>query len=224
MISRLRQGRRRATDLPPGGETFVIAGLGNPGKRYHDTRHNAGFMAIERLAALLPHGSSRIRFQADYVEATDGDTRVVLVKPQTFMNESGIAVGQIARWYKAPPDHILIVYDELDLPFGSIRLRGSGSAGGHNGMKSVIQHLQTEEFSRLRIGIGRPASGSTVPYVLAPFSASERPELPRIIDTAAEAALTWLRDGITIAMNQFNRSGGAATEPETPRPGERPVS
>lgn len=204
MLNRLRKHRPDGSP-PDGGETYLIVGLGNPGRRYERTRHNAGFMAVERLYDILPSGTARSRFQAELFETRDGDRRVVLAQPQTFMNDSGTSVSQIARWYKVPRDRLLLVYDELDLPFGSIRLRANGSAGGHNGVSSVIQHLHTQDFARLRIGISRPHTGSTVPYVLAPFSSDERKALPDILERAASAALLWLREGITVAMNEHNR-------------------
>lgn len=197
---------------------YLIVGLGNPGRRYHNTRHNAGFMVVDRLHQMLPGGTSRSRFQAEYIETRDRDTKIVLAKPQTFMNESGVAVGQLARWFKVPRDRVLIIYDELDLPFGTIRLRGDGSAGGHNGMKSIISHLRSQEFARLRVGIGRPPVGATVPYVLSAFSSSERVELPTAIDLAAEAALAWLRDGIVSAMNEYNRRGASDSPASAGRP------
>jgi PTH1 family peptidyl-tRNA hydrolase len=126
------------------------------------------------------------------------------------MNDSGLAVAQIARWYKLPLDRLLVVYDELDLPFGQIRLRPGGSAGGHKGVASVIEQLGSQQFPRLRVGIGRPAGGSTVPYVLSPFSDTERRELSAVLDRAADAALVWLREGTVVAMNQFNRRGEPA--------------
>ena len=204
MLNKLRKSKRDGSP-DSDGEIYLIVGLGNPGRRYERTRHNAGFMTVERLHDIFPLGTARSRFQAEMVETRDGDKRVVLAKPQTFMNESGIAVAQIARWYKVPRDRLLVIYDELDLPFGTIRLRANGSAGGHNGIKSVIQHLHTQDFARLRIGISRPPAGSTVPYVLAQFSSEEQRKLREIIDRSAEAAMLWLREGTTAAMNEFNR-------------------
>ena len=214
MLHRLRNNRRRDDEPRPDGEVYLIVGLGNPGRRYQGTRHNVGFMTVDRLYDRLPHGAARSRFQADYVEARDDDRRVVLVKPQTFMNDCGAAVSQLLRWYKAPRERLLDIYDDLDLPFGAIRLRANGSDGGHNGVASIIQQLRSQDFPRLRIGIGRPRAGSTVPYVLSPFFPPEQKELPAIIDRAADAALTWLREGITVAMNEYNRR--AATEKSSP--------
>ncbi len=215
MLNRLRKNRRDGS--PEGdGDVYLIVGLGNPGRRYERTRHNAGFMTVERLYSILPGGTARNRFQSDLIETRDGDKRIVLAKPLTFMNESGLAVSQIARWYKVPRDRLLVIYDELDLPFGTIRLRANGSAGGHNGVQSIIQHLHTQDFARLRIGISRPQAGSTVPYVLSQFTSDEQKQLPEIIDRAAAAALLWLRDGVVVAMNEHNR------RPDSPAPRAEP--
>ena len=188
-----------------GGDVWLVVGLGNPGRRYQSTRHNAGFMAIDRLAARLPEGIGRSRFQSEIRETRLDDRRIVLAKPQTFMNESGVAVQQLMRWYKAPRERLLVVYDELDLPLGTIRLRGDGSDGGHNGVASVIHHLRSSSFPRLRIGISRPAQGPTVPYVLAPFPPDEQRQVDPVLDLGAEATLVWVREGLVVAMNTFNR-------------------
>jgi PTH1 family peptidyl-tRNA hydrolase len=200
-----RTDERKAADVSGSAPSFLIVGLGNPGRRYHATRHNAGFMALEQLARRLPAGSARTRLQAEILETHDGTVRLVLAKPQTFMNDSGLAVGQLLRWYKTPRDRLLIIYDELDLPFGTLRVRGDGSAGGHNGMKSIIQQLGSQDFARLRIGIGRPSAGATVPYVLSAFNDAERRQLEPILDRAADAALAWRRNGVIAAMNEYNR-------------------
>ncbi|MCC6934993.1 MAG: aminoacyl-tRNA hydrolase [Thermomicrobiales bacterium] len=196
------------------GDVWLVVGLGNPGRRYEGTRHNAGFMAVERLQRRLPEGTSRARFQAHIVETRDGDSRVVLAQPQTFMNESGIAVAQLVRWYKVPLDRLLVVYDDLDLPLGTIRLRADGSDGGHNGIASIIRSLKTNTFPRLRIGISRPASGPTVPYVLSRFNATERRELEDILDRTSDAILVWIREGLVSAMNQFNQKATVETKPK----------
>jgi len=196
------------------GDVWLVVGLGNPGRRYEGTRHNAGFMAVERLQRRLPEGTSRARFQAHIVETRDGDSRVVLAQPQTFMNESGIAVAQLVRWYKVPLDRLLVVYDDLDLPLGTIRLRADGSDGGHNGIASIIRSLKTNTFPRLRIGISRPASGPTVSYVLSRFNATERRELEDILDRTSDAILVWIREGLVSAMNQFNQKAAVETKPK----------
>lgn len=208
--------------MAPAAESniYLIVGLGNPGRRYQSTRHNAGFMVIDRIAQRLPSGTARSRFQAEFRETTDGGARVVLAKPRTFMNDSGIAVAQLMRWFKVPRERLLIVYDELDLPFGTLRLRADGSDGGHNGMKSIIQHVRTQDFARLRVGISRPPAGATVPYVLASFHDAERRELPTVLERAADAALVWRREGVVAAMNDFNRrepdGAGAARQAREP--------
>lgn len=196
------------------GDVWLVVGLGNPGRRYEGTRHNAGFMAVERLQRRLPEGTSRARFQAHIVETRDGNSRVVLAQPQTFMNESGIAVAQLVHWYKVPLDRLLVVYDDLDLPLGTIRLRADGSDGGHNGIASIIRSLKTNTFPRLRIGISRPASGPTVPYVLSRFNATERRELEDILDRTSDAILVWIREGLVSAMNQFNQKATVETKPK----------
>ncbi len=182
----------------------MIVGLGNPGAKYAATRHNAGFMVVDQLAA-TQQVKPRERFQASILETQYDDESLVLVKPLTFMNRSGLAVAQAARWYKVRPDRILIICDDLDLPFGSIRLRAQGSAGGQKGLASIIEHLGTNAIPRLRVGIGRPTSGSAEHHVLSRFSSTERTRLPEVIDLAAEAAMSWLRDGIEPAMNVYNR-------------------
>ena len=197
------------------GDVWLIVGLGNPGRRYEGTRHNAGFMAIERLQRRFPEGTSRARFQAHIIETRFGDQRVVLAQPQTFMNESGIAVDQLVRWYKVPLDRLLIVYDDLDLPLGTIRLRADGSDGGHNGIASIIRSLRTNTFPRLRVGISRPATGPTVPYVLARFSDAERRELDVVLDRVVDAVLVWMGEGLIPAMNQFNQKSTAGAKSES---------
>lgn len=200
--------------------TWMIVGLGNPGRRYADTRHNIGWMVIDELARRLPGGTERKRFDAVLAEIGIPDGRIVLLKPQTYMNLSGNAVAPAAHWYRVPPARILIVYDELDLPFGQLRLRASGSSGGHKGLASVIERMGTDRIPRLRIGIGRPERGSSVSYVLSRFRPEEARLVPGIIETAADAALAWQRDGIEAAMNRYNRREAQPGGPD-PRPTDR---
>ncbi|RIK39211.1 MAG: aminoacyl-tRNA hydrolase [Chloroflexi bacterium] len=188
---------------------MLIVGLGNPGRRYQRTRHNIGFMVVDRLARDLPAGTARSRMQAELYETRLGERRVILAKPQTFMNASGESVGQLVRWYSIKRPNLLIVYDDLNLPFGTLRLRPGGSDGGHNGLTSIIQHLGTEQVPRLRVGIGRPVRGSTVPYVLSEFFQDERPLLPGVIERAAAAVHDWMTLGIDAAMNLHNRKPDA---------------
>jgi PTH1 family peptidyl-tRNA hydrolase len=188
----------------PGTEPeWLIAGLGNPGAEYSGTRHNVGFRVADRLAE-----SHRIRLrrerQASLGHGTIAGVAVLLVKPLTFMNLSGRVVGPLARRHLLSPARILVVYDELDLPLGRIRLRASGSAGGHNGIKSIIHALQSQEFPRIRIGVGRPPQGDAIDHVLSGFNRDELPIIEAAIPRAAEAVEAILSDGIEAAMNRFN--------------------
>lgn len=213
MLRRLFRPEQESRQKHSGRPAHLIVGLGNPGAKYAQTRHNAGFMVIDRLGQDI-NGTSRERFQGQLLETVRNDETLVLLKPLTYMNSSGQSVAQVARWYKILPERILIVYDELDLPFGTIRIRPKGSAGGHNGLASVIKELGTSEIPRLRIGIGRPTRGTTVAYVLSRFFEEERKAVPAIIDLAAEAALTWLDEGIEAAMNRYNRQPATSSREE----------
>ncbi len=182
----------------------LIVGLGNPGAQYADTRHNVGFMVVDALATEFNLSFTKSRF--GLVARGQG---FWLLKPLTFMNLSGEAVGPMMRWHRILPSHLLVVGDDLDLPLGRLRLRQGGSSGGHNGLKSIMEAVQTENFPRLRIGIDRPPPAiRVIDWVLTPFAPSERDILTNTIDRAAKAAMTALVDGITMAMNRFNREPG----------------
>lgn len=186
-------------------DTYLIVGLGNPGPQYARTRHNMGWMVVERLAEGSRLSFDRIQFKARVAAGTVGDRRVVLAKPLTYMNLSGEAVGPLLRFYKIPLEHLLIVYDEIDLPFNTLRLRSEGGAGGHRGMRSIIQTLGSQDFARLRVGVGRPPSGwEAADHVLAPWTKDEAALVPALVERAALAAETWLTEGILSAMNRFN--------------------
>ncbi|RMG89595.1 MAG: aminoacyl-tRNA hydrolase [Chloroflexi bacterium] len=187
-------------------DKFLIVGLGNPGKEYRNNRHNVGFMVVDHLAQRHGISLGKVQNRAIIGNGRIAGRAVILAKPQTYMNRSGDAVGPLARYYKIPPNNVLVIYDELDLPFGTIRLRAKGGAGGHNGMKSVIQHLG-EQFPRLRLGIGRPP-GRMPPaaYVLQDFGRDEVEWLPQILDEAVAAIETWLADGIELAMSRHNKN------------------
>ncbi len=182
----------------------LLVGLGNPGVRYALNRHNAGFLLLDRFAAAHQLSFARRRFNAQLAEGIVAGERVLLAKPQTFMNLSGNAVGKLASFYRIPTRDIIVCYDDLDLPFGRIRLRAQGSAGGHHGMESIIAALGTNDFARLRIGIGRPDSREDVNHVLGNFSGDETRMLDETLARAREALETWLREGIVKAMNEFN--------------------
>jgi PTH1 family peptidyl-tRNA hydrolase len=188
----------------------LIVGLGNPGPEFAGTRHNVGWMCVERLARRVGVAFDRYQFRAQLARWEAGGTKVLLAKPLTFMNHSGEAVGPLVKFYKVPLERLMVVYDDLDLPPGRIRIRPKGSAGGHHGMESIIQRLGSSDFPRLRIGIGRPAgSGAYDPevvarYVLSPFSAGEWPLIDAALDRAVEALTVWVGEGIEAAMNRFN--------------------
>jgi PTH1 family peptidyl-tRNA hydrolase len=185
-------------------ERFLIAGLGNPGRAYKGNRHNIGFMVIDRLAEACQISLGKVQNKALTGNGRCADAPVILAKPQTYMNRSGDAIGPIAAYYKIRPEHILVIYDDLDLPLGTIRLRQKGGAGGHNGMKSIINHLG-QNFPRMRLGIGRP-SGKMPPsaHVLQDFGKAEQPIVEEILDEAVRAVQTFLRDGIDLAMTRHN--------------------
>ena len=187
-------------------ECYLIAGLGNPGPRYAANRHNVGFRCVERLGAALDLAFDKRQKHSHVALGTFHGRRVVLAKPQLFMNESGRAVVPLAQFYKVPPEATLVVYDDLDLPLGTLRLRPEGGSGGHKGMRSVIEHLGTQGFPRLRVGIGRPPGRmDPAAYVLQDFSADEQPLLDDTLERAVTAIETWLREGIEVAMDRYDR-------------------
>ncbi len=193
----------------------LVVGLGNPGKEHAGTRHNIGFAALDRLAEKLDCSfRSKWRFSAKVAEATAGDAgKVVLAKPQTYMNRSGSAVNALLSWLKIEPTQLLVVVDDADLPLGQVRLRASGGSGGHNGLRSIIEALGgNEEFARLRVGIGRSAPLGTdiTGHVLGRFGPQEREAAEQAVATAVDAIECCLREGLTEAMNQFNRKKSAS--------------
>lgn len=183
----------------------LIAGLGNPGRRYANTRHNAGFESVDIIGAKHGVRIGRAKFNALFGQGIICGTRVLLVKPQTYMNRSGESIREIAEWYKIPVNNIIVVYDDIDIPVGKLRIRPGGSAGTHNGMRSVIYSLQDDGFPRVRIGIGRPEDeDDLVSYVLGKFTPGERKIMDRAADAAAEAAVCAATEGIDIAMSRYN--------------------
>jgi PTH1 family peptidyl-tRNA hydrolase len=188
----------------------LVIGLGNPGQKYEQTRHNIGFLVMDRLAYI--DGAemvNHLKWRA-HVAKLPG-SHAILMKPQTFMNESGQSVGAALRFYKWEPEQILVVYDDVSLPFGALRFRKSGSAGGHNGIRSIISHLGNDQFPRLKLGIGnmrqeekKKAGGSLTGHVLGKFSTEEQNQLENTLATAAEAVQLALSEGIESAANSFN--------------------
>jgi peptidyl-tRNA hydrolase, PTH1 family len=199
------------TPGPPDPQLRLVVGLGNPGAKYAGTRHNVGFMALERLAMAAGSGfRSQSRLQGLLSEVGSGDQRLRLLMPQTFMNESGRSIRAALDWFDLQPDALLVVVDDMDLPLGKLRLRASGSAGGHNGLRSTISHLGTQLFPRLRIGIGAPADNPaerkarTIGHVLGRFSPDEQPLLEQVL-TEVEAGIGLIqRQGLTRAANRIN--------------------
>jgi len=186
-------------------QPYLLVGLGNPGRAYRKNRHNVGFMLMDRLAERMNQSFSRVESQALLTKANYKGRRILLAKPQTFMNLSGQSVGALVRYYKIPLGNLLVAYDDVDIPFDTLRLRSEGGSGGHKGMQSIIQRLGGQGFPRVRIGIGRPPGRMEASdYVLQDFSSQELDMLPMILDRASDAALTYLTEGITEAMNQYN--------------------
>jgi PTH1 family peptidyl-tRNA hydrolase len=186
----------------------LVVGLGNPGKEYARHRHNVGFQVIDALARAYGLRFARQKgAKAHVAEGQIGDVAVILAKPQTFMNLSGQAVGRLARAHHVPAERILVVYDELDLPLGRLRLRPEGGSGGHKGMRSIIDVLGTQAFPRLRVGIDRPPGRmDPADYVLQPFDKEQQPLAAEALALAVEAVECWLAEGIVAAMDRFNRS------------------
>ena len=183
----------------------IVVGLGNPGREYSTTRHNLGFIVVDRFAAIHTISFSRQKFKSKIASGVVAGEEVLLVKPQTFMNLSGEAVGPLLRFYKKPLSDLLVVYDDIDIPFGDIRLRTAGGSGGHKGMESIIGNLGSDEFQRIRVGIRREApTGDLGDYVLKNFSKEEKAELDGIVDKACSAIEAVLTGPFEMAMNRFN--------------------
>ncbi len=184
----------------------LIAGLGNPGPDYRDTRHNVGFRVADRLAGTFGLSWRPSPFDAEWASGFCDGIPVILAKPMTFMNRSGGPLGAIAARYEIPPGDVLVVHDDIDLAFGTIKIKAKGGHGGHNGLRSIIDALADDAFARLRVGIGRPEAGLPVTdHVLGPFDAQEREALESVLERAREAAIVIVREGTTVGMNRYNR-------------------
>lgn len=184
---------------------YLLVGLGNPGRQYENTRHNVGFMAMNRLADKLGERFSKLESKALITKCTYKGQRLILAKPQTYMNLSGKAVGSLLRYYKVPLTNLLVVYDDVDLPLSALRIRPGGGSAGQKGMQSIVEQLGSEEFPRLRIGIGRPPGRmEAADYVLQNFRGDETETLNLVLDSASEAILTFVTEGIEKAMNLHN--------------------
>ncbi len=196
---------QRGTTSASGKITWIIAGLGNPGMTYANTRHNAGFMALDQLAKSNSIDVKTMRFKSDCGDGNVGGERCLLMKPATFMNLSGEAISQAAAFYKIPPERIVIMYDDISLPPGKLRIRRKGSAGGHNGMKSIIALLGTDEFPRVRIGVGAKPNPDydLADWVLSKFTEDDMKNLTPALENAAKAAELIVQGKIDEAMNKF---------------------
>ena len=189
-----------------GGVSWILVGLGNPGKQYESTRHNMGWLALDSLMEMENFKLSKLRFKAWTGILEKNGNKILVMKPQTYMNLSGESVGEAARFYKIPADHVLVISDDVSLPAGKLRIRGGGSAGGHNGLKNIIQHLGTDKFPRIKVGVGSPRPGEhdMVDWVMGKPMGEDRTAVEDALDRAGDAAKTLITEGIDRAMNRFN--------------------
>jgi PTH1 family peptidyl-tRNA hydrolase len=194
----------------------VIVGLGNPGSKYHGTRHNVGFAVVDSLASAAGAERFAERFHAEIAEWNASGEKVLLVKPTTFMNLSGRAVRQVLDFYQVPVEGLLVVCDDVNLPLGKLRFRAKGSAGGHNGLRDIQNHLGTADYGRLRIGVDAPGH-DLVDHVLSRFKPGERAVIEDAAARAAQAVEVWLREGIQVSMNRFNGDENKEEEPKRAR-------
>ena len=182
----------------------VICGLGNPGRKYENTRHNIGFITIDRLADKLGVSVNRSKFRSTVGETTISGEKVLLVKPETFMNDSGMAVKEIMDFYKVEPENLIVIYDDFDIPEGTVRIRPFGSAGTHNGMRSVVKELGSSDFLRVRIGIGSAGGFGAIGHVIGKIDKKDREILDGAIQRAADSVVAIIESGVVEAMNRFN--------------------
>ena len=200
---------------------FVIAGLGNPEPRYARNRHNVGFDVVSAFAEKVGADPWRSKFHGEFSRCRASNQDVLLVRPMTYMNDSGRSVQAVLSFFRVPISELIVVHDELDLPFGTLRLKPGGGHAGHNGLRSIIQYLGSSDFARLRMGIGKPPpgfSGEMADYVLSDFSAEQRAELPEVVDKAVKSLGLVLRRGLGEATKALN------TRPKPPKPSKTPVS
>ena len=186
----------------------VVVGLGNPGPRYDGTRHNVGFAVVDLLAQSPRAGRFQSRFQAQIAELVEDADKVLLLKPETFMNLSGRSVRQALDFYQLPPEALLVVCDDINLPLGKLRARARGTHGGHNGLRDIQNHLNTTDYPRLRVGVGAPKPDEAVDHVLGRFRPSERAVIDDAVALAAQAVLVWATRGVEACMNEYNAERG----------------
>ena len=185
---------------------WLVVGLGNPGAKYEHTRHNMGFLTVDLLAEQAGVKLNKVKFKSAYNIIPFAGSKCLVMKPQTYMNLSGESVGEAARFYKIPADHVLVISDDVSLPAGKLRIRAGGSAGGHNGLKNIIQHLGTDKFPRIKVGVGSPRPGEhdMVDWVMGKPMGEDRTAVEDALDRAGDAAKTLITEGIDRAMNRFN--------------------
>lgn len=201
------KARKSEAEPQDGLGNFLIVGLGNPGKEYKDSRHNAGFMVIDALAKKLEMPLTRVQSSAIVASKTVEGNRIVLAKPQTYMNNSGNSVSALVKFYKVEHEHLMVINDDIDLPFGVLRMRPGGGSAGQKGLQSIIERLGTKDFPRLRVGVGRPAGAQVgAGYVLKGFSRQEAMDLEFVLHDASDAVLEYIRNGLESAMNKYNKS------------------
>jgi PTH1 family peptidyl-tRNA hydrolase len=212
----------------------VVVGLGNPGSRYAGTRHNVGFAVVNSLAESPRAGRFQGRFQAQVAELIEEPHKILLVKPETFMNLSGRSVRQVVDFFQVPLPDLLVVCDDINLPLGKVRYRARGSHGGHNGLRDIQNHLGTTEYARLRVGVGAPPEDEAVDHVLGRFRPGERPVIEDAVAQAVQGVLLWVREGIEACMNRYNAepkpkrtaarsaSEGNPTPPRSPEEATKP--
>ncbi len=194
----------------------IVVGLGNPGTKYAGTRHNIGYLVIDYLAASPRAGRFQTRFQGQIADLMEGDAKVLLVKPETFMNLSGRCVREVLDFYQVAIDDLLVVCDDINLPLGKLRVRAKGSDGGQKGLRDIRNHLGTDVYARLRIGIDAPGQADAADYVLSRFRPSEKPVIDEAVQKAGEAVVYWIHHGVEASMNRYN------AEPKSKKP-ENPV-
>jgi peptidyl-tRNA hydrolase, PTH1 family len=203
-----RRADTTSSDSPETSEkTFLLVGLGNPGREYRDTRHNIGFMLMDKFANRLEVDFTRSQSKAIFTVGHYQGHKIILAKPQSFMNRSGHPTQAMLKFYKLAPVDLLVVYDDVDLPFDTLRLKPSGGTAGHKGMNSIVEQLGTKDFARLRLGVGRPPGHKQAAnFVLKPFSKAEQEFLDQYLGRAADAILAYIREGVDLAMTVYNRN------------------
>jgi len=203
---------------------YIIAGLGNPGKKYENTRHNMGFIAIDLLAEEFGIKVDKLKFKSLVGEGRIAGQRVLLMKPQTYMNLSGEAIREAVNFYKIDPEELIVIYDDIDIPTGTFRIRKKGSAGTHNGMRSVVYQIQSDQFPRIRVGIGSEKKVDLIHYVTGGVSKSEKELLEDALVKAAKSAACIVEKGIDKAMNEYNVRPPKKEKPVKSKPAEQPAA